>query len=130
MCLKTRLVKRLVTINCYTKQTNLFRIFLFSDHFRKGEERIGQTVDAHRRDQTQLEPAKEFGRRKKTETKVAVARKFDEKGRRKTRRPFETIATSNDARRRRRIDVQRVSKRLRVQLHLFRHFSKATVSQI
>ena len=108
----------------------LFQIFLFPDHFRKGEERTGQTVDAHRRDQTQLEPAKEFGRRKKTETKVAVARKFTEKGRRKTRRPFKTYATFNDARRRRRIDVQRMSKRLRVQLHLLRHFSKAAVSQI
>ncbi len=72
------------------KNITLFQIFLFSDHFRKREKRTGQTVDAHRRDQTQLEPAKEFGRRKKTETKVAVARKFDEKGRRKTCRPFKT----------------------------------------
>jgi hypothetical protein len=112
----------------YAKQTSLFQIFLFPDHFRKGEERAGQTVDAHRRNQTQLEPAKELGRRKKTETKVAAARKFDEKGRRKTCRPIETYPTFNDARRRRRIDVQRVSKRLRVQLHLLRHFSQAAVS--
>jgi hypothetical protein len=108
----------------------LFQIFLFPDHFRKGEERTGQTVDAHRRNQTQLEPAKELGRRKKTETKVAVARKFTEKGRRKTCRSFKTNPTFNDARRRRRIDVQRMSKRLRVQLHLLRHFSQATVSPI
>ncbi len=112
----------------YAKQTSLFQIFLFPDHFRKGEERTGQTVDAHRRNQTQLEPAKEFGRRNKTETKVTVARKFDEKDRRKIRRSFKTYPTFNDARRRRRVDVQRVSKRLRVQLHLLRHFSQATVS--